>query len=899
MDSTLASRPRPRPAHTQGTTCCAYTTDGSRLVTVGSNNTIRLYKTGSDGEPTNIDDCQEQNVAIAAGKDTFVVGSEDGTVSLYNIETANFERFLLRTTLPIRDVALSRDSQWCAVASDELSVKIVNTNDITQVKHLREHSKPATHVTFDPHSRLASLSCADGIVYVYSLTAQEPELIRKIDGVIGLHDGEAEASTRVVWHPDGRAFAVPTPTKDIQVISKHDWEKQRCFANGHLSDITALAWSPNGALLASASKDGKLLVWETKTQSVIQRYDYSNVIDLAWHPSKNIMSFTTTDGEVYIYTDFLPEQYAPLLKLNTQPAPFIHDPLSEISGNRLQAAPLNGLKQPQHALTSRPRRESLGSIDSIIADGDGYDHHDDDDDWVVNDDNAGYVVDNRGRNKRPRGPDDVLFRDHASKRMHLMQPQHHESFQPGSTPWRGNRKYLCLNLIGFVWTVDQDSHHTVTVEFYDHEFQRDFHFTDTFLYDKACLNDKGTLFSCPPKKGGGDNGDNHNNNNDVDDDDDDVPAYIFYRPHESWTQRADWRTQLPRGETVTAMSLSDSFVTVTTSANYVRVYTLFGIPYRVYRPKSSPMVTCASWRDYVLTVGNGPVGSDGQTRLLYTIQNVKRDEMCQNEDTVALPPGGTVKSVFFSDNGDPCIYDSTGTLLTLLHWRQPSCASWVPLLDTKLLPRLASGRKNETYFPIAVADNKFHCIILKGGDQYPYFPRPLLSEFDFSIPLSSPPKEKKKKKKKKQKDQNKANGEDDDDDAMDEDDDDEPSREDGEDENTESRKLEQQFMLRDIQSAQLRDLVDSTSGNHAQRSLLSRIDLEIDKTLLQLLAEECRQGEDRGMRALEMVELMRDRTGRMMDAAGKVAERYGRTVLGDKIRELGEKRVSGMDEDDM
>jgi chromosome transmission fidelity protein 4 len=51
------------------------------------------------------------------------------------------------------------------------------------------------------------------------------------------------------------------------------------------------------------------------------------------------------------------------------------------------------------------------------------------------------------------------------------------------------------------------------------------------------------------------------------------------------------------------------------------------------------------------------------------------------------------------------------------------------------------------------------------------------------------------------------------------------------------------------------------------------------------------------MRALEMVELMRDRTGRMFEAAGKVADRYGRTILGEKIRQLGEKRVSGEDDD--
>ncbi|MBN6743373.1 hypothetical protein JKG47_23530 [Acidithiobacillus sp. MC6.1] len=51
------------------------------------------------------------------------------------------------------------------------------------------------------------------------------------------------------------------------------------------------------------------------------------------------------------------------------------------------------------------------------------------------------------------------------------------------------------------------------------------------------------------------------------------------------------------------------------------------------------------------------------------------------------------------------------------------------------------------------------------------------------------------------------------------------------------------------------------------------------------------------MRALEMVSLMRDKTGRMIEAASKVAERYGRTGLGGKIREVGEKLLGAMEED--
>ncbi|KAI1106733.1 WD40 repeat-like protein [Jackrogersella minutella] len=844
MASTAPPRPRARPAHTQGSTHCAYTPDGSKLVTVGSNNTIRLYKTGFDGEPINIDDCQEQNVSVDASDEFFVVGSEDGTVSLYSIPNATFDKFLLRCSLPIRDVALSPDSKWCAVASDELSVKLVRTDDNTKIRHLKEHNKSTKHLCFDTKGSTITLACTDGIVYVYSLTSDEPELLKKVDGIIGALDTESDISSKIAWHPDGRAFAVPTPTRDVQVVSKNDWEKQRAFANGHNGDVTALAWSPNGAMLASAGKDKRILLWETKTQSVIARLDYANVMDIAWHPKNNLVSFTNSDGEVYIHPDFVPEQFAPLLKLGRQPAPFIHDPLSEISANIRR--PLESGVRDQ--LLELPRRQArAGSYDSLM---DGA--LPEDDDFVVDDDGAGYVI--NGNGKRVHDDFDV-FGEPVSKRPHV-ETEYHEAFQPGSTPWRGNRKYLCLNLIGFVWTVDQDGHNTVTVEFYDHEFHRDFHFTDTFLYDKACLTENGTLFSCPPK--------------------DDSPATIFYRPHETWTNRTDWRTQLPKGEAVLAMSLSESFVTVTTSANYVRVYTLFGIPYRVYRPKSTPMVTCASWRDYVMTIGNGPVGADGHTRLLYTIENVKRDEICQNEDTVALPEGATLKSVFFSDNGDPCIYDSTGTLLTLLHWRQTSKASWIPLLDTKLLPRLASGRKTETYFPIAVADEKFHCIILKGGDQYPYFPRPLLSEFDFSVPLTSEPP--------KSKPQNP--------DVMDQDDTPE-----AEDDDSETRKLEQQFLLKGIAAAQLQDLVDSTSGSHTQRSSLARLELEIDKTLLQFLAVECREGEDRGMRALELVELMRDRTGRIVEAAGKIAERYGRSILGEKIREVGERRANNMDDE--
>ncbi|KAF2229900.1 WD40 repeat-like protein [Viridothelium virens] len=825
---------RARPAHIPGPTFLTYTPNGRKLITAGLNNAIRVFLSGSDAEPTNIDDCQESNTAIVATNDFFITGSEDGTVCKYSLESNSLDQILVRCTLPIRDLALSPDGNWVAVASEELVVKVVNTNDMSRVLYLRDQAKPVKHVSFDPSGTLLSVTSHDGQIYVYSLSSEQPELIKKLVGFTSSFEPDAEASSKAVWHPDGRAFAVATPTRDVQVVSKGDWERQRIFRSGHRGDITASAWSPNGALLVTSGSDRSLVLWDNRTQSILKKQEdvRATVLDMVWHPVENILSYTNNDGELYINTDFVPLEQASLLEKGLQPAPFIHDPLSEISGNSRRPQ-INGAKEAMPL--GRGRRGSPDSLDDILGP-DGMS----DGGFIEDDDGAGYAEHVNGFGKRSNAHLDELAGRNGKRHAgdDVWQPQVHPPFQPGSTPWRGNRKYLCLNLTGFVWTVDQDSHHTVTVEFYDREFHRDFHFTDPFLYDKACLNDNGTLFSCPSS-------DRH-------------PAMLYYRPHETWTARTDWRTELPKNENVIAMSLSDSYIVVTTATNYVRVYTLFGTPIRVYRQKSSPALTCTSWRDYVLTVGNGSVSSDGTTRLLYTIENVKRDEMFQSEDIVALSEGAELKNVFFSDTGDPCIYDSEGVLLVLLHWRTPGQARWVPLLDTKQLDRLADGKREETYWPVAVAQEKFHCIILKGGDQYPYFPRPLLTEFDFQLPLTAKTKI--------------------DDDDLD----------------NEKQTLEESFVRNSVMLDLLEDVVTATNASHSQRSELGRRQVEVDKVLLQLLAAECREGEEKGMKALEIVGLLRDKSGKMLEAAGKIATRFERDVLGDKIREMAERMLAGI-----
>ena len=187
-------------------------------------------------------------------------------------------------------------------------------------------------------------------------------------------------------------------------------------------------------------------------------YIYSKVISIAWHPQENLVSFVTSEGELFIYADFVPTNCSHFLEKSQQPSPFIHDPLSEISGNTRNVL-TNGYKDHHDARDKR--RGTPDSLDDIL----GPDPGIDEDNFVSDDDGAGYLDEINDYGKRSNGHLDPIEGFESRKRpsYHAWQPKLHRSFQPGSTPWRGNRKYLCeLNcriLVNHSWSsVRSESH---------------------------------------------------------------------------------------------------------------------------------------------------------------------------------------------------------------------------------------------------------------------------------------------------------------------------------------------------------------------------------------------------------------------------------------------------------
>lgn len=101
-------------------------------------------------------------------------------------------------------------------------------------------------------------------------------------------DTSASALTMLVWSPDGQTLAGSAGARDMPDTTIHLWRADgTALATlvGHTGPIPALAWSPDGRILASGSLDGTVRLWSAtgaalNTLSLPAQWVYG----LAWSP---------------------------------------------------------------------------------------------------------------------------------------------------------------------------------------------------------------------------------------------------------------------------------------------------------------------------------------------------------------------------------------------------------------------------------------------------------------------------------------------------------------------------------------------------------------------------------------------------------------------------------------
>ncbi|CEP60331.1 chromatin-binding protein CTF4 LALA0_S01e08306g [Lachancea lanzarotensis] len=740
-------------------------TDGSRLFAVNKSGLTKILQLNKpEEEPDVLETCRDPTSIAILSNSTFIMGSMKGDVNLYSSQESE-SRLLLRCALPVRDVALVHNGKTIAIGGDDLEVTLFSLSDQSErVKTTLKVEDQVRKLSYNPQMSVLAVSQVNGSIHFYSLTSTTPRHTHRLDHCIASHfynddfqdallqavdPTEAEedsdevkdpeycdenrVSSRVEWHPHGLQYAVPCQDRSIRIYNLKDYAQIKTLTYSQIKrEFVDIRYSPqNGSYLAAIDLDNRLTVWDTTTGEVhTTREIKHNITNLSWALQSNDsldLHFGTWNGGIISIRNVAENiKKPPILHEKDKPLEnklFVNseDEHSEASDHYNQAGTTENGRDDMD--------ESQGLFTDDEASGTKRLHLNDEDDFIDDDDGAGYVL------KKPKYPASATYRPSSSNKEIRTQRFRYRPYSPGGTPFgTSDRRYLTMNNIGYAFTVktgegSSSSRSTVTTSFFDLGRYKEYHFEDLYGYDLCSLTEDGALFA-QSKIG-----------------------RLHYRAHnnvESWNKLVP----LQNSEKITSVAATSKKIVVGTSLGYVRTFNLFGLPLEI--EKVAPVVALAAQDykvfavhfsphhgiTYTLFEQNAQTGSKYYNRetslpikLPVDLENDDVEEL--SETFAAFSPLG-IKSVFFSAYGDPCVFGADDVLLVLSRWRSVAQSRWIPLMDTKLeLWKSSNGRevKDLHVWPLGLTFNVLNHILVKGHHVWPDFPMPLPSEMEVRVPM--------------------------------------------------------------------------------------------------------------------------------------------------------------------
>src|SRR6478736_2714930 len=251
--------------HSSLVTACAYSPDGTRVLSASHDKTLREWDRATAKELSRFEGHSNWVTACVYSPDgtRFLSASTDQTLREWDCATGKeLSRFEGHSDSVIA----------CAYSPDGTRVLSASSDQTLREWDRATGKEPSR---FEGHSFWVS-ACAYSSDGTRVLSASSDQTLREWDRTTGREpsrfEGHSRSVTACAYSPDGTRVLSASKDKTLR-----EWDrattKELSRIEGHSDSVTACAYSPDGTRVLSASKDKTLREWDRATAKELSRFE--------------------------------------------------------------------------------------------------------------------------------------------------------------------------------------------------------------------------------------------------------------------------------------------------------------------------------------------------------------------------------------------------------------------------------------------------------------------------------------------------------------------------------------------------------------------------------------------------------------------------------------------------
>lgn len=219
---------------------------------------------------------------------------EDGAVRIFDARKGDLLFCFHEHRKPLRDVAFSPDGTRLASAGLEERVLIWDAHSGRVLRELPLKTRSIRCLAFHPDGTKLATGTREALVVVWDLVSGR-ELWSRCDGLVRVWS--------MAWSPDGLSLAVARGDGFVRLHACLDGEPCSIFGTPARDLPIALAFSPNGRRLVTATEQTGVTLWEVPTGREVLRISRNTTISaaVAFRPDGQLLATADREGVVRLW----------------------------------------------------------------------------------------------------------------------------------------------------------------------------------------------------------------------------------------------------------------------------------------------------------------------------------------------------------------------------------------------------------------------------------------------------------------------------------------------------------------------------------------------------------------------------------------------------------------------